>query len=97
MALSYDQSNTLMNDMSFRGRVKVACLKFANYILNEDTKTPAHNTRSKWAANCMQNPDMVGTSVTPQVTMDAAVQAAGATIDDAALQISVETTINSLM
>ena len=59
MPLSYQESNDLMNDLVFRGRVKVSCLKFADYILNEDTKIPAHNTRYKWAQSCVQMPDTV--------------------------------------
>lgn len=50
MALSYSESANLMTDQSFRGRVKVACLTFANYISNEANDVPAHNVRLKWAS-----------------------------------------------
>ena len=36
MALTYENSAALMNDMVFRGRVKVAGLKYSSYILGED-------------------------------------------------------------
>ena len=95
--MTYEESAALMSDSAFRGRVKVACLKFADYIFNEDTATPAHNTRIKWANNTMQNPEMVAAQVQPTVVMDAAVQAAGADITDEALQSAVEGVINKLM
>ena len=97
MELSYDQSSTLMGDPTFRGRVKVACLKFANAILDEPTATPAHNTRLRWATSAVQNPDGTAAQTTPTVVMDAAVQSAGSEITDEALQGAVETVLQKLM
>jgi hypothetical protein len=96
-ALSYDQSAQLMTDMTFRGRVKVACLKYADSILNEASNMPAHNTRMKWAASCYVNPDMVAGQVQAPTVMDPAVQSAGSGIDDTSLQAAVEGVINQLM
>jgi hypothetical protein len=97
MALTYDQSAALMQDMAFRGRVKVACLKYADSIMNEPTTTPAHNTRLRWATQCEQNPDGTAGMIQPPTVMDAAVQDAGSAITDTLLQGSVETVINKLM
>jgi hypothetical protein len=97
MAMTYDESAALMNDMAFRGRIKVSALKYADSILGEPTGTPAHNTRLRWASNCEQNPDMTATQLQPPVVMDGAVQAAGSTIDDTALQGSVEAVVNKLL
>jgi hypothetical protein len=95
--LTYAESSDLMNDAAFRGRVKVACLHFANYIFGEANTVPAHNTRLKWAQKTVEMPDTVTTEVTPPTVMDDAVQAAGAAITDTALQGSVETTVNKLL
>jgi hypothetical protein len=97
MALTYEQSNALMNDMQFRGRVKVACLKFADSIFNEPNTTAAHQTRIHWATNAQQQPDTVAGQVQPPTVMDAAVQAAGSAISDDALQASVEAVVNKML
>jgi hypothetical protein len=95
--MTYDESAALMVDQEFRGRVKVACLKYADSIIGEPTGTAAHNTRLRWAANCLQNPDMVAAQTQPPTVMDAEVQADGPAITDTALQASVEVTINKMM
>ena len=95
--LSYDQSNTLMSDFGFRGRIKVACLTFAAYISGEAPSEPAHNTRLKWAQSAMLNPDQTAGQVQPQTVMDAAVQQQGSAISDKDLQTAVETTVNKIM
>jgi hypothetical protein len=97
MALDYTASAALMKDATFVDRVKVACLKYANYIFNEPVNTPAHSTRIRWAATTTESPDHAAQSITPSVVMDGQEQADGATITDAALQTTVETTINRLM
>lgn len=97
MALTYDESAALMGDAAFRGRVKVACLKYSTYINDEAASTPAHSTRIKWAQSTMANPDAAAATVTPTTVMDAAVQQDGATIEDAALQSAVENSINKMM
>lgn len=101
MALSYDQSAALMGDTAFRGRVKVSCMKYADYILLEAASTPAHNTRYKWAQATMINPDGSAATVTPTVVMDPAVQASsagdGTDINDADLQSATENAINKML
>jgi hypothetical protein len=95
--MTYTESAALMTDPEFRGRVKVACLKFADSILNEPNTTPAHNTRLRWATQCEQAPDMTAQAVQPPTVMDGAVQAAGAEITDDALQGSVEAVVQKML
>ena len=95
--LSYDQSAQLMSDMSFRGRVKTACLRYADTIMNETPSIAGHNARLRWASTCYNNPDMVAGQIQPPTVMDPAVQAAGSGIDDNGLQGAVEGVINKMM
>lgn len=97
MALTYIESAALMNDPTFISRIKVACLTFAEYIVNEPSTVPAHNTRMRWATSTIQSPDSAASAVTPAVVMDPNVQAQGASISDADLQTAVETAINKMM
>ncbi len=97
MALTYEESAALMTDQAFRGRVKVSALKYADSIMGEAETTPAHNTRTKWAQQCFQQPDMTAANLQPPVVMDSAVQLAGAEITDAGLQGSVEAVVNKMM
>ena len=97
MALDYNASAALMMDAEFRGRVKVACLKFADYISNESANVPAHSTRLRWASATMTSPDSAAGQVTPVVVMDAAVQQDGDAITDPALQGAVENAVNKML
>lgn len=94
--LTYQESAQLMGDLVFRGRVKVACLKFANSVLSRGP-LPGGNTLTKWAQNVFQQPDAVAMQVQPPTVMDIAVQEAGADIDDESLQGAVETTVNKML
>jgi hypothetical protein len=95
--MTYDESQALMNDFEFRGRIKVAALKYADSILGEVSTIPAHNTRMRWAVNTMQAPDQTATQLQPPVVMDSQVQQDGKDITDVLLQGSVETVVNKLM
>jgi len=102
MPLDYDQSNALMNNLPFRGRIKVASLNYSNYIFGEASGTSFHNTKLKWAAETSNQPDQTAMKIQPMVTMDAAVQNEGidptdgdSTITDEALKIVVETVVNT--
>ena len=97
MAMSYEESAALMVDLAFRGKVKVACLKYADSITNEASTVPAHSSRLRWAEQCYAQPDMVAAQTQPPTVMDPAVQEAGADITDVALQGSVETVINKMI
>jgi hypothetical protein len=95
--MTYLESSELMVSMEFRGRVKVAVLKFADSIMIEASSVPAHNTRERWAVQAMQSPDMVAAQVQPPTVMDPAVQQDGAAVTDAALQGAVEAVVNKTM
>lgn len=97
MPLTYEESASLMADFAFRGRIKVACLSYSTYILNEPPSTDGHSARYRWAQQVVQVPEQVATSVQPMVVMDAAVQDAGADITDAALQSAVEGVVNKVL
>ena len=97
MALTYEQSSELMNDPIFRGRVKVACLKFATFIFDEMPSVPAHSSRIKWAQSTMVSPDAAAGVTTPPTVMDVAVQTDGSAITDPALQSAVENVVNKML
>lgn len=95
--LSYDQSNLLMQDSNFRGRVKVACLNFAKYIQGEAANEPAHNTRVRWAQTTIQNPDPTAQQIQPPTVMQDGVQTQGSAISDQDLQTAVETAVKGVL
>ena len=94
MALTLEESAELAADPTFRGRIKMAALKYAEYLLNQPTNTPAINTMRKWAMDTQRSPDTRAQELQPLVVMDTAVQDAGAEITDPALQGTVETVVN---
>jgi hypothetical protein len=95
--MTYDESALLMTDLTFKGRVKVASLKYADSIMIEPTSTAAHSSRLRWAQNCFTQPDTVAWQIQPPTVMDPAVQLAGAEITDAALQGAVEGVVNKML
>ena len=97
MALTYQQSSDLMNDFQFRGRIKVAALKYATALFDEAANVEWHNSHVAWAQKMYQNPDAVATQLHSPVVMDAAVQSAGAAITDDALQGAVEALVKKLV
>ena len=97
MALSYSDSAALMTDTTFRGRIKVAMLKFAGSVVNEAPTTAAHNSRYRWAQQAMSQPDQWSQTLQPNVVMDPNVQSNGSAVDDAGLQGAVEAVINEFI
>jgi len=95
--MTYLESAALMSDFEFRGRVKVAALKYAGSIFIEADSTPAHNTRVRWAQQTYQNPDAAAAQLQPPTVIDPAVQAAGSEIEDVPLQAAVEGVVNKLL
>ena len=95
--MTYDESAALMQDFQFRGRIKVACLTFAAYIFNEAASVAGHSSRLRWAQQTFMNPDQSATQAHAPVVMDAAIQAAGAAVDDPALQTAVENVVNKML
>jgi hypothetical protein len=97
MALTYDNSAQLMKDPTFTGRIKVACLKYADYIWAESAAVQGHSSRIRWAQQTFANADASAGQATPATVMDPAVQSLGSTIDDAGLQSAVENVVNRLI
>jgi hypothetical protein len=95
--MTYSESNALMSDAEFRGRVKVSVLKFADSIMIEASDEPAHNSRLRWAQGCFQNPELVAQQVQPPTVMDPAVQLAGKDITDPALQGAVQAVVTKML
>lgn len=95
--MTYEESAALMADAQFRGRIKVAAIKFADAIIGEPETTAAHQTRLRWAQDTFRQPDLAAMQLQPPVVMDAAVQSAGANIDDGGLQAAVETVVNKML
>ena len=95
--MTYSESNDLMSDQVFRGRIKVAALKYADSIFIEVASTPAHSSRLRWASNCFQQPDSISQQLQPPTVMDPAVQTSGSDITDPALQAAVEGVVNKML
>ena len=95
--MTYEESAQLMTDITMRGRVKVAVIKYADSIINEPTSASGHNTRLRWAQQTFIQPDQVAAQVQPPTVMDAAVQSAGAAVTDPALQGAVESVVNKML
>ena len=95
--MTYEQSAELMQDLIFRGRVKVSMLKYATYVQAEDPATQGHSSRYRWAQQAAMQPDMTAQQLQPMVVMDPNVQSQGAAIDDATLQTAVEAVVNKLV
>lgn len=93
MVIDYAAQAALAQDAAFRGRVQVACVRFADSIQLETQAVPAHTSRLKWAALVVDNPANMALRVQQQVVTDPAVVADGANITDTALQGSVETVV----
>jgi hypothetical protein len=95
--MAYEDSAALMQDATFRGRIKVACLEFGSYVMNEAGNAPAHVSRWKWAQNMFQSPEGTAAQLQPAVVMDPNVQQSGAAIDDNTLQSAVEAAIQKFI
>lgn len=83
-----------MNDPAFRGKVKVAMLRYTDTILIEPDSTMGHTSRVRWAQQAMQQPEIWVSQLQPSVVMDPAIQESGAAATDAQLQAATEAVIN---
>lgn len=94
MAMTFEESAALMNDADFRGRVKVAALQYATGIMLQSGNS---KSRTVWAQNTMQSPDMQAQVLTPNVVMNVNVQMAGADISDQDLAAATQVTADMMM
>ena len=97
--MDYAESAKLMNDQNFRGKVKVAILKYAESLLSAPAAIPkiGGNAILRWASESFSNPDMAASKVVPAIVMDAAAQNQGESIPDEALQGAVEAVVNKTL
>lgn len=93
--MTFEESAQLMNDATFRSRVKVACISYAGGILA--APQPGATALFRWAQNTFTNPDFAMTQVTPPAVMNINVQQAGADIDDNALLATVGYVVGTLL
>jgi hypothetical protein len=84
-----------MNDPTFRGRVKVAALQYAQYI---HLQAGVPNSKTQWAQRTMQQPDATAQILVPTVVMNPNVQqAGGAAINDTDLIAAVQSVADMMM
>jgi len=95
--MDYTESAALMQDAAFRGRIKVAVLKYSGFIQIEDPSTMAHSSRYRWAQTAAQQPDLTAQQLQPMVVMDPQVQLEGAAVEDTELQTAVEGVVNKII
>lgn len=74
MAMSLTDSANLINDITFRGRVKVAALQYAQYL---QLQSGLNMSKANWVQRTMQAPDQVALQLVPAVVMSPNVQQAG--------------------
>ena len=94
MAMTLEEQASLMNDQTFRGRVKVAALLYAQYL----TLHPGNsNSMSNWVFATLKSPDSAAAMLVPSVVINPNVQAAGALTSDDELKAAVQTAANAMM
>lgn len=93
--MTYEESAQLIQDPQFRGRVKVACLTYAQRILSGGAGTPSQ-AASRWASATYQSPDSAAQGVQGPTVMEPGVQSMGANIDDGGLQFATESAVNKM-
>ena len=96
MAMTYEESAALMQDMAFRGRVKVAALNYAQY-LSLQVATASSNATMMWVQQTFRSPDAMAQTLTPPTVMNPNVQAAGTDVSDDALLAAVQSVANMMM
>lgn len=95
--MTYEESAALMTDLTFRGRVKVACLRYADSVLVDVAEVSGRTAQVRWASQTLAQPDIAAQQAQPATVMDPAVQAEGADISDDALQAAVQATVNKML
>jgi len=81
MAMTSEESAYLMTELTFKGRVRVYLITYANTILNEPTTTSRHKSGVDWSEETIRNSDQRAFTYQPAVVMDPGIQQAGL-IDD---------------
>jgi len=92
--MTFEESATLINDPTFRGRVKVAALVYAQYLSLQPNNS---SRRSDWIFNTLRAPDIATQTLTPSVVINPNVQQEGASVTDPNLQAAVQMAADTLM
>lgn len=77
--LSQTELANLINDSTFRGRVKVAALQYAQYLQMQPNLSAS---KANWIQRVMMQPDMVAQTLTPGVVISPNVSSIGAAVSD---------------
>ena len=89
--MDYEESAQLMTDIAFRGRIKVACMRYAQELLSHED---VNLGLLRWAQSVYASPDGAAGQIQPAVVMHDAVQEAGRDISDDNLQYAVNRTVS---
>jgi len=92
--MTLDQSNTLSNDMGFRGKVKMAIVSYAQSLSIQANLSGA---QTRWIQTAMMQPDQMAQQIHPNVVLDPAIQTSGAAATDAEIQGAVQAVANRMM
>jgi hypothetical protein len=95
--MTYAESAELMQDPIFRGRIKVASLKYADNLLTSPPTGPGSNALIGWAKQTFTSPDQAAMLIQPAVVMDPAVQTNGSGILDPNLQAAAEAVVKKML
>ena len=92
--LTLAESAALMLDPQFRGRVKVAAMKYADALLLQSGLSVS---RTQWAQRTMQQPDQTAQQLVSGVVINVNVQNAGADVSDPDLTATVQVVADRMM
>lgn len=95
---NYQQIFDLSKDAAFVGKLQVAVIKYAEYLLGEDPTTAYHVIRIRWADNIVRNGvENTVTKIALAVAFDGTIQAHLSDYTDDQLQSATEVRINRIM
>jgi len=94
VALTYEEGNALSQDMTFRGRIKMAGIAYAQSLSIQPNLSGA---QTRWIQSTMMQPDAMAATLHPNVVLDPNVQASGSAVTDTELQASVQAVANRMM
>jgi len=92
--MTFEESAQLMTNPQFRGRVKVAALQYAQYLI---TLPSLSNSRSNWVRSTIQSPDSTAQTLVSSVVMNVNVQTYGANVSDPDLAAAVQVVSDMMM
>lgn len=75
--MTYTQQWALYTDEGFKGRVAMALVAAAKYVLEESTDTPNYRQRHKLAEDIIQNPTSRVPGFLPHIASNPTISAAG--------------------